>query len=202
MTKLRVLAASVLVAGVVCQFVQQTDPRFPLVYYTVDSATLTAAVLLVLRTPHKMMAARVHGAAVTGVVFSALIYATVIVPASPSDSWFTPHDDLWVRVATVLLHGVAPALVVADYLMVRPPVTPVFREAIAFLWWPLSYLAVMGILAWTGLVQIPYSFLSPTASSPALVAAAIPALAAITTAIAAALLKLSLLIATRPAANT
>ena len=38
-----VLAALIVVnqtVGVACQFVQQTDPRFPLAYFTVDSAVV------------------------------------------------------------------------------------------------------------------------------------------------------------------
>ena len=38
------LTAAVLVAGVLCQFIQKTDPVFPLWYFTVDSAILAAVV--------------------------------------------------------------------------------------------------------------------------------------------------------------
>jgi hypothetical protein len=190
MKRLRPLAVIVLATGVTCQFIQRTDQRFPLVYYTVDSAILATAVLLALQSPWAEMAARIHNAAVTGVVFSALIYATVIAPTSPSGGWFAPLDDPWVRAATVLLHGIAPVLLVADYLG-SPPPSSTLKAAISCLWWPISYLIVMSLLAWGGLVQMPYRFLSPSASGPGLVACAIAGLAAISVGLAAALQKTS-----------
>lgn len=201
MTRLRQLTVAALATGVICQFVQRTDPRFPLVYYTVDSAILATAVLLALQSPWTATAARIHGAAVTGVVFSALIYATVIAPTSPTGGWFAPHDDPWVRAATVLLHGIAPLLVVADYLGVQPPSSSTLKAAISSLWWPISYLTVMSLLAWSGLVQMPYPFLSPSASGPVLVVCAIVGLATISVGLAAALQKTSSLASARTAAG-
>jgi hypothetical protein len=121
----------------------------------------------------------------------------VIAPTSPSGGWFAPHDDPWVRAATVLLHGIAPLLVVADYLGAQPPSSSTLKAAISSLWWPISYLTVMSLLAWGGLVQMPYRFLSSSASCPALVVCAIAGLAAISAGLAAALQKTSSLLTAR-----
>jgi hypothetical protein len=196
-SRLRQLAVIVLAIGVTCQFIQRTDPRFAPVYYTVDSAILATAVLLALQSPWTAMAARIHNAAVAGVVFSALIYATVIAPTSSSGEWFAPHDDPWARAATVLLHGIAPLLVVADYLGAPSPSASTLKAAISSLWWPIAYLTVISLLAWGGVIQMPYRFLSPSASGPALVACAIAGLAAISAGLAAALEKTSSLLTAR-----
>lgn len=98
--------------AVLCQFLQRTDPRFPLVYFTVLSGALAGVVALaevLFRRRHFVIdASRV--AAAVGVIVSAVIFAALIAPATPTGTWFQPWDDLWARVATALFHAVAPVL--------------------------------------------------------------------------------------------
>jgi hypothetical protein len=163
--------------GVVCQFIQRTDPRFPLLYFTVDSAVLAAvAAVLALAGRDGSWVRRVRLAAVVGVVVSGIVFAAVIAPATETGTWFQPHDDLPVRTATVLLHAVAPILVTVDYLMRRSGLS--IRATILWSYpWPLGYLAGIGVLA--GLVGsevMPYPFLRPSTSGGATVAGAYVAL--------------------------
>jgi hypothetical protein len=166
-TRLGVLAAATLTTGVICQLLQRTDPTPPLLYFTVDSAVLAAAVQIrrLLRGPASdsgPWGERIRGSAVVGVVLSSLIYVTVIAPSSPSGGWFAPHDDMWVRAATLLLHAVAPVLVVAEFLLSPCRLAPAWRESALLAGWPAAYLAVVGTLAWSGAATMPYLFLSPS----------------------------------------
>lgn len=176
------LAALILVTqvvGVVCQFVQRTDPRFPLLYFTVDSAVLSAiAAALALGGWDGPWFTRLRVAATVGVVVSAIVFATVIAPATETGTWFQPHDDLPVRTATLLMHGVAPVLVTVDYLLrdIRLSV----RATVLWSYpWPLGYLAGMGLLAWLfGSDVMPYPFLRPSVSGDVTVVGAYLALIA------------------------
>ncbi|MCV7126950.1 hypothetical protein [Mycolicibacterium vanbaalenii] len=166
--------------GVVCQFVQGTDPRFPLLYFSVNSAVLAAvAAALTLIGYDGAWYRRIRLAAVVGVLMSAVVYAAVIAPATPTGSWFQPNDDLPVRMAVLLIHGVAPVLVTAEYLL-RP--TPLSARA-STLWgyaWPLAYLAGIGILtAIVGPDTVPYPFLRPSVTGWPTVAGAYVALLAL-----------------------
>ncbi|WP_251829027.1 hypothetical protein [Streptomyces sp. ATCC 21386] len=163
--RLRGIAAATITAGVLCQFAQRTDPTAPLLYFTVDSAILAAAVQtwrLVRGPASSMWGDRIRGAAVVGVVLSALVHATVIAPNSPSGTWFGAHDDAWVRTATILLHAVAPVLVVTEFLTSPCVLTRGRREAALLTLWPAAWLAVVGTLAWSGAATMPYLFLRPS----------------------------------------
>lgn len=166
--------------GVTCQFMQSTDPRFPLLYFTVDSAVLAGiAALLTLLTGGRRGGWRLRLAAAVGVCVSALVFATVIVPATPTGTWFQPHDDWAVRTANMLLHGVAPVLVVADYAA-RAEMPSVRRSLVWSYAWPLGYLAGLMILAALfGGDVIPYPFLQPAVAGWPTVAGAVVALVAL-----------------------
>ncbi|MCO7274074.1 MULTISPECIES: Pr6Pr family membrane protein [Cellulosimicrobium] len=158
---LRGVTVAVLVVGVVCQLVQGTDPAPALTYYTVDSAILLAATLIVASArPGWAWVDGARGAATSGVVLSGLVFATVIAPATPTGTWIQPHDDAWVRVANVLLHGVGPVLATADYL-VRPQRgrRGTFGTALRWCLWPLVYFAVVLPLDLAGQAHVPYPFL-------------------------------------------
>jgi hypothetical protein len=174
--------------AVVCQFVQSTDPRFSLLYFTVDSAIVAgAAAMLTLSRWDSPWCWRIRLAAVVGVVVSAVVYAAVIAPGTQTGTWIQPHDDTPVRIATVLMHGVAPVLVTVDYLMRRP------RQGIGVVvsWcypWPLTYLAGLVLLAVVvGPDIIPYPFLQPAAMGWPTVGAALLALIALVALIGVAL---------------
>lgn len=188
--RLRGIAAAALTLGVVCQFVQRTDPTPSLLYFTVDSALLAATVMtwrLVRGPAGGVRGDRVRGAAVVGVVLSSLIYVTVIAPSSPSGTWFGAHDDAWARTATLFLHGVAPVLVLAEFLLSPCTLPATWREATLLAWWPATYLAVVGTLSWSGAATMPYLFLRPSRFGYVTVAAAVAVLYAIVVALGVAL---------------
>jgi hypothetical protein len=160
-TAVRAAAVVTLTSGATLQFVQRTDPRFPLVYLTIDSAVLEAAVLSASMASGRDRWPRVRGAATLGVIVSALVYAAVIAPATPTGTWFQPHDDLAVRTATVLLHGVAPVLVLIDFAGHAYPEGPIRREVARWLIWPTAYLAAVVLTAAAG-VTVPYDFIRPS----------------------------------------
>lgn len=148
--------------AVACQFTQSTDPRFPLLYFTVDSAVLAAAVAAcTLLGWHGRWSARARLTSAVGVLLSAIVFAAVIAPATETGTWFQPHDDLWVRTATVLMHGVAPMLVTVDYFLRSRPRS--IRGSVVWSYsWPLAYFGALIVLALVfGPDIIPYPFLSP-----------------------------------------
>ncbi|WP_006246341.1 Pr6Pr family membrane protein [Mycolicibacterium tusciae] len=178
LTLLSVSIVVIQVVAVICQFTQGTDPRFPLLYFTVDSAVLSAVVALFSLLGwqgERVMRARLT--AVVGVLVSAMVFAAVIVPATETGTWFQPHDDLPVRTATVLMHAVAPILVTLDYVLRRN----MHSIRIAVLWaysWPLAYIGGLNVLALIlGSDMIPYPFLQPAAVGWPTVAGAVAVLA-------------------------
>jgi len=157
----RAAAVATLIVGVVCQFVQTTDTTFPLLYFTVCSAVLLAGALVVtLVRPGVRYLDAVRGAATAGVVLSGLIFATVLAPVNNGGAWFAPHDDIWVRAANVLLHGVGPALAIVDLSLNPLAAAPrPWRTATGWCLWPLAWVAVALPLDLTGTAEVPYEFL-------------------------------------------
>lgn len=148
--------------AVLCQFIQDTDPRFPLVYFTVLSGVIVGlvAVVAISIRGHSAIVERARITATVGVVVSAIIFATVIAPASSTGTWFQPWDDAWVRAATVLFHAVAPVLVVADLVLRRSGLSRGEWVLAAYIW-PLSYLMLIAVAGTAFGLPIPYPFLSP-----------------------------------------
>lgn len=175
------LSASIVAAqvgAVIFQFVQATDSRFPLLYFSVDSAAFAGVVaLLALLGWQDGWFVRARLTSGVGVLVSAIVFATVIVPASETGTWFQPHDDLWARAATVLMHGVAPALVTLDFLIRNSAHS--IRSALLWSYlWPLIYSGVLIVLALIfGSNVIPYPFLLPASMGWPMVAVAVVALA-------------------------
>lgn len=159
---LGVATAAVLVAGVVCQFVQRTDPVFPLWYFTVDSAILAAvASAWTLGDADGRAITSLRGLSTVAVVLSGAVYATVIAPMSATGTWFQPWDDLWVRAAIVLMHAVAPVLAVAQFLTRRAPKGNPSTVAGTWCLWPVLYVTLMLAIAGATSARIPYAFLDP-----------------------------------------
>lgn len=188
---LRVAAAVTLTAGVICQFIQRTDPTAPLAYFTIWSALLTTGVLIAEVIRPRPVPSVVRGAAAVGTVISGIIFATVIVPATPTGTWFQPHDDAWIRTGNVLLHGVAPFLVAADFAVTPLDRSRPWRQAVRWCAWPLLYLVVMFILQGAGLTRVPYSFLDPAQSVPVLIVVAVLVLALLFLLVGRALIALN-----------
>lgn len=157
----RLAAIAAFAVGVLCQFVQGTDPTFPLLYFTVCSAVLAVVVLgLAALRPEAMVLDRWRGAVTVAVVLSGLIFATVLAPVNNGGPWFAPHDDGWIRTANVLLHGVGPVLAVADFFL-HPfrTRTGTWRLALTWCLWPAAWALVALPLDLTGLAETPYLFL-------------------------------------------
>lgn len=161
-TFVRVTTAVTLASAVTCQFLQHTDPTFPLLYFTIDSAVLLACALAIsLAHPSSPTLDVVRGAATIGVVISSLIFATVIAPNSATGTWFNPRDDVFVRTATVLMHGVGPLLAVSDFLTHDYPETSTRKMLASWCAWPLAYIIAIMSLAAVGIGHVPYTFLQP-----------------------------------------
>lgn len=194
----RALAGAIVVNEIVataCQFIQQTDSRFALLYFTVASAVLasiTSAMACI--SPGLAWLAPMRIASATGVLLSAIVFATVIAPATPAGGWFQPWDDRWVRTATVLMHGTAPVLVAVD-VAIRPRWRPLTSWVLAGLSWPLTYLAAMGVLSMTGAATMPYPFLQPSRAGWPAVGGAIAILALLVVALSATLFVVNRVIA-------
>ncbi|MDO3166663.1 hypothetical protein P5V90_06795 [Mycobacteroides abscessus subsp. abscessus] len=148
--------------GVVCQFIQRTDPTFPLLYFTIDSAIFAGyvAILTLVRSESAYLPS-LRIASAGGVLLSSLIFATVIAPASQTGTWIQPHDDYWVRTATILLHGIAPILITIEFVLAREDRIPYMRALPRGYFWPLTYLIVLVLLISTGTATMPYPFLNP-----------------------------------------
>jgi hypothetical protein len=148
-------------AGISCQFIQRTDPRFPLVYFTVDSALLAALAagltLCLTATGRHLTSLRLCAA--VAVIVSGVVFTAVIAPATPTGTWIQPSDDCWVRAATILMHGVAPPLVALDWALRGWPLT-LWRHVLLGAGWPLAYLCgIAGVVALG--IRPTYQFLSP-----------------------------------------
>lgn len=180
------------IIAIVCQFIQNTDPRFPLVYFTVASAALTAAVIAIGQVwPPWHWLPPLRIAAAVGVLLSAVIFACVIAPASSTGTWFQPWDDYWVRTSTVLMHGTAPVLVVADIAQ-RPAWRGLSAWLAAGTSWPLIYVSTMCLLVGAGALEMPYPFLSPTQMGWGVVVGALAAQILLVAVISAILLAVNL----------
>jgi hypothetical protein len=151
---LRVAAAGLGTAALVTAIVQGTGPVANYFsYFTIESNVLAVVMLLVggLRDPRSDRWAYVRGAVtlyttITGIVYAALLADDEVGLISP-----------WVN---DVLHQVMPLLVLADWVF-RPPWPRVsYRAALAWLAFPLAYVAyslIRGpIVDW-----YPYPFLDP-----------------------------------------
>lgn len=168
-TLLRALGALALGVGVIAQFIQHTDPAPPLAYFTVWSAILGTLTLAAGAIRHHELPVTVRGAATVGCAISGIIFATVIAPATETGTWFQPWDDYWVRTATVLMHGIGPVLITADFIATPAHVTRPWRQAALWCTWPLVYIvSALGVQA-VGGQPVPYPFLNPQQTPGALV---------------------------------
>lgn len=159
--------------GVVAQLVQHTDPKPAFTYFTVWSATLGAVSLAVAAARRGAdVPLLVRGAAAVGCVVSALVFATVIAPATPTGTWYQPWDDPWARTATTLMHGVGPALILLDFVTTPVHEAGPWRRTLTWTAWPLLYVVVTLGHQGMGGPPVPYPFLDPAqTSAPAVLGA-------------------------------
>lgn len=176
-TLLRAAGATALGVGVVAQLLQHTDPKPVLTYFTVWSAILGAASLAVAAARRGAdVPLLVRGAATVGCVVSALVFATVIAPATPTGTWYQPWDDPWVRTATTLMHGIGPALILLDFVTTPVQEARPWRRTLTWTAWPLLYIVVTLGRQSMGGPPVPYPFLDPAQTSTPAVLGAVVAL--------------------------
>lgn len=177
----RIATVVVAAVAVLCQFVQHTDPRFPLAYFTVDSVALLALALVVaLVRPAGPKLALVRGAALVGVLVSSIVFSTVIAPHTSTGTWFQPWDDPWVRTSTVLMHAVTPVLALTDdWLHPAERTAGTWSVVLRWMSWPLVYITVVGLLSLVAGTSLPYTFLQPSAVGAGTVVAAVAVMAAL-----------------------
>lgn len=161
----------------VAQLVQHTDPKPALTYFTVWSAILGAASLAVAAARRDAgVPLLVRGAATVGCIVSALIFATIIAPATPTGTWYQPWDDPWARTATTLMHGIGPALILLEFVTTPVQEARPWRRTMTWTAWPLLYILVaLGHQALGG-PPVPYPFLNPAQTSTPAVLGAVVAL--------------------------
>ena len=173
---LRAVGALTLGVGVVAQFIQHTDPTPPLAYFTVWSAILGALTLAVSTRRGRELPVAVRGAATVGCVVSGVIFAAVIAPATETGTWFQPWDDFWVRTANLLMHGLGPVLIAADFIATPTRANRPWRQAAMWCTWPLAYIVTIFVTQAVDGSKVPYPFLNPQVNSIGLLIGSITAL--------------------------
>lgn len=137
--------------GVALQFIQTEDPRFPLWYFTVDSAIASSVLALV-----QSIRGRATAGAVTTSFFSASLVSGVV---------------FWAAIFPVNRLGEEPAVIAANlFLHVALPVAllaaqrgtrlfPPHGSVLICLIWPALYFVITWVTAFRGVGQIPYAFM-------------------------------------------
>lgn len=145
----------VAVLGVTLQFLQSGDPRFPLLYFTVDSVVLFAAVApLCWRGPTIPRMALLESS-VAGMLLSALVFWGGIVPVNGMGA-----PNLTLILANIVLHSLAPIGGLRVLLQLPYNAGARGRSRLA-LWgaYPVLYTVVTFTLVARG-VEPAYAFLS------------------------------------------
>jgi FAR-17a/AIG1-like protein len=158
----RGLLAALIAAAVVFQLQRSVDSAFEAVnffsFFTILSNVFAAAFLAwqVARPPESQgrVGASVRGAMTLYMCITGIVYAVLLGPADIGG------PEPWVN---VVVHFVAPIAVVLDWIVEPPRNLPGRRVAVAWLAWPLAYVAytlIRGrIVDW-----YPYPFLDPRES--------------------------------------
>jgi len=128
-------------------------------YFTVESNILAALVLLmsafaVLKKSRNSELMLLRGAATLYIVTTGIVFGALLSGYDSTQLTFVPWDN-------IVLHYIIPIAVLADWLMDPPTYSLRFRDVLAWLLYPVVYLAyslVRGPIAeW-----YPYPFLDPT----------------------------------------
>lgn len=172
----RACAALVLGVGILCQFVQYTDPTPPFAYFTIWSAALGILTFTINSIRDGGVNPLLRGTTAVGLIVSGLIYATVIAPATATGTWFQPDDDYWVRTSTLLFHGIGPLLALTDFIITPTATDRAWRQAASWCVWPLLYLATSLCAQTADITPVPYPFLDPERTAPASLVIAIAVL--------------------------
>ncbi|CAL9512177.1 Pr6Pr family membrane protein [Streptomyces sp. enrichment culture] len=141
------LLIALLAAGGVTIELLLSSPLRVLSFFTVQANILLALALVVSArrawTARRPLPGAVTGAALLYVVIAALVYHLVLAntatPFSMTDTAAAPTG--WHAVAHHILHTVAPAAAVLDWLLLTAPGRLHVRQAPAWLLYPAAYLA-------------------------------------------------------------
>lgn len=142
----RVLVALAAAAAVTVE-VLQTSPVRALSYFSVQSAILLAAVLLLSArrawTARRPLPSALTGAALLYATITALVYHLLLANASSpfSLTGTAAAPTGWHAVTAHLLHTAIPAAAIADWLLFTPPGRLHLRQAATWLVYPVAYLA-------------------------------------------------------------
>ncbi|MFC9931243.1 Pr6Pr family membrane protein [Streptomyces sp. NPDC127190] len=144
----RLLTALVAAAGVALQLLLGTPAR-TLSYFGVQAAVLLAVTMLLSASrawrARRPLPSGVTGAALLYVVISALVYHLLLAHTTPpfSMTGATKAPERWHAqwAALQLLHTVAPAAALLDWLCLTPAARLHLRQAASWLLYPLAYLA-------------------------------------------------------------
>ncbi|ARP70910.1 integral membrane regulator [Streptomyces pluripotens] len=144
----RLLTAVVAAAGVALQFLLGTPAR-TLSYFSIQTNALLALVMFLSAArawrARRPLPSAITGAALLYALITALAYHLLLGHASPPFSMTaaTTPPERWHAqwVALQLLHTLAPALALLDWLFLTPATRLHLRQAVTWLFYPLAYLA-------------------------------------------------------------
>ena len=162
--------AVVAIAGVIVQFLQDEDPRFPLAYFTVLSAVLVALAPIAAWAGWVAVSGVVWRSGAAGTLVSGGVYWPLLAPTAGVGS------GPMIVSANVLLHAVLPVVVlVAAWRGARSSSPRQLRTGwstgLAPLGFPAGYLAVVLVAQLLFDVRPPYDFVDVRKSGWSLVAA-------------------------------
>ncbi|MFH8936552.1 Pr6Pr family membrane protein [Streptomyces griseosporeus] len=141
----RLLVAALATGGVTLALLLGSPARV-LSYFTVQSNILLAVVCVFSArrawTARRPLPSAVTGATLLYVVIAALVYHLVLAPSTTTPFTMTgaPASG-WHTLANQLLHTVAPAAAVLDWLLLTTPGTLRLRKTATWMLYPLAYLA-------------------------------------------------------------
>lgn len=142
----RVLVALAAAAGVAIDM-KLGDPARVLSYFTIQTNLLVAVVFAA--SARRAWSARrplpgvLTGGTLIYISITGLVYHLILANESTPFSMTGGNDSLsgWHSAANILLHTVIPIAVVLDWLLLTRPTPLSFRDAAAWLLYPLAYLA-------------------------------------------------------------
>jgi hypothetical protein len=157
--------ASVALLGILLQFTQSEDPRFPLAYFTVLSALLVAATPVLAVAGLSRCAELAWRSGAAGALVAGAVYWLLLAPtAGVGSQWETVS-------ANVVLHAILPLATVLSASRRHLPARASRSEVLATLWFPGAYL--VAVLVGQTLLQqrAPYDFIDVARSGWWVVAA-------------------------------
>lgn len=151
-TRLDWAAGLVAAIGVSTQFAQSEDPRFPLSYFTVLSATLPIVCIVSTLAGNNSLRNALSYASEGGCLVSALTYWTVIAPANGIGAE-TPT-----QISNIVLHLAVPGTVFLRAIFSRSAQPATRTQRLQSIWFPALYSSVIfGVQAYA--IAPPYQFL-------------------------------------------